>query len=155
MKIAMDTGMAGMSEKIVLVAGLPLNSPNMVNDVRVLILGTVLARSSNGGFANSDITRVRGRIIHAVTPNDARDKFKSFGGEILVCRVLIRDYIPIIRIVKGVICEEVSEIAEADLRATNPNLVWLTHVRHAAKQLESGLTVTIDANQLLVYEGSI
>jgi pyruvate kinase len=155
MKIAMDKGVAGISDKIVLVAGLPLNSPNIVNTVRVLILGTTLARSSAGGFANPDTTRARGKIIHAITPTDARDKIMLLGGEILVCKVLTKDYIPIVRIVNGVICEEVSEISDSELRIVNPDLVWLTHVRHATKQLESGLTVTIDANQLLVYEGSI
>jgi pyruvate kinase len=155
MKIAQSTGVAGLLDKIVLVAGLPLGSPNMVNAVRVLILGTILARSSSGGFANQDITRVQGRIIHASSPTDARDKIMLLGGEILVCRVLTKDYIPIVRIVKGVICEEVSEITDVYLRDTNPNLVWLTHIRRAAEKLESGLTVTIDAKQLLVYEGSV
>ena len=155
MKIALNTGIAGISDKIVLVAGLPLNSPNIINTVRVLLLGTTLACSSSGGFANPDITRVRGRIIHAVTPNDARDKIMLLGGEILVCRVLTKDYIPIVRIVSGVICEEVSEMTDIELRYTNPNLVWLTDVSLATKKLESGLTVTIDADQLLVYEGSI
>ena len=155
MKIAQDTGAAGLSDKIVLVAGLPLNSPNIVNSIRVLILGTTLARSSTGGFANPDTPRVRGRIIKASTANDAREKIKKAGGDILVCKVLTYDYIPIVRIVKGVICEGVSEITDADLHDTNPNLVWLTETTDATKKLESGLTVTIDANQLLVYEGSV
>ena len=155
MEVVSKTGVAGISEKIMLVAGLPLNSPYMVNTVRVLILGTVLARSSSGGFANPDITRVKGRIIHAATPNDARREMMSFESEILVCRVLTEDYTPIIRIVNGVICEGLSEISEQKLKDINPNLVWLTHIRHATQKLETGLTVTIDAKQLLVYEGSI
>jgi pyruvate kinase len=145
-----------MSDKIVLVAGLPVNSPNQVNTVRVLILGTVLARSSSGGCANPAIFRARGRIIHAATPQDARDRIRAFGGgEILVCRILTDDYIPILRIVNGVICEGVSEIGEQRLRDINPNIVWLTHIRRATQKLESGLTVTLDAKQLLVYEGSV
>ena len=155
MKLAIDKGFAGISDKILLVVGLPLKSPHMVNTVRVLILGTVLAHSSAGGFANPAITRARGRIIHAVTPHEARDRIMAFGGEILVCRVLTDDYTPIIRIVSGVICEGISEISEQKLRWINPNLVWLTHIRRAKEKLESGLTVTIDAQQLLVYEGSI
>ncbi|MCL2319949.1 MAG: pyruvate kinase [Treponema sp.] len=155
MKVVSETGVAGISDKIMLVAGLPLNSPYMVNTVRVLILGTVLARSSSGGFANPEITRARGKIVHAETPGEARDSIMSFGGEILVCRVLTEDYTPILRIVSGVICEGISEISENELRNINPSLVWLTHIRHATQNLESGLTVTIDAKQLLVYEGSI
>ncbi|GMO50252.1 MAG: pyruvate kinase [Treponemataceae bacterium] len=156
MKVAAETGVAGMSDKIVLVAGLPVNSPNQVNTVRVILLGMVLARSSSGGCANPSVFRARGRIIHAATPQDARDRIRTFGGgEILVCRVLTDDYIPILRIVSGVICEGVSEIGEQRLRDINPNIVWLTHIRRATQKLESGLTVTLDAKQLLVYEGSV
>ena len=153
--VASESGAAGLSDRVMLVAGLPLNSPNMVNTVRVLILGTVLARSSGGGFANPEISRARGRIIHASTPAEARSRIMSFGGEILVCDVLTADYTPIIRIVNGVICEGVSDISEQTLRDINPDLVWLTHIRHATQKLESGLSVTLDAKELLVYEGSI
>ena len=155
MKIAEVTGLAGISDKIILVAGLPITSPHMINTIRVIILGTVLARSTAGGFANPGIVRAQGRIIHAATPQEARDKYMSLGGEILVCKELTTEYTPIIRIVNGIICEGVSEITEDTLREINPHLVWLTHIRHAAEKLESGLTVTIDAKQLLVYEGSI
>jgi pyruvate kinase len=155
MKAALEAGMAGISEKIVLLAGLPINSPYMINTIRVLILGTVLARSNTGGCANPEITRVRGRIVRASNPMEARDRISSFGGEILVCKLLTEDYTPIIRIVSGIICEDISDISEQKLRDINPNLVWLTHIRHATEKLELGLTVTLDAKQLLVYEGTI
>jgi len=155
MKAALDSGLAGISDKIVLLAGLPLNSPNMVNTIRVIILGTVLVRTSAGGSANPDIPQVRGRIIHAETPKEALQRIKDYEGEILVCKELTEDYIPILRIVKGVICEGVSELNGTRLCDINPNLVWLTHIRHAMNKLEQGLTVTLDAKQLLVYEGSI
>jgi pyruvate kinase len=156
MRIVSDSGMAGLSDKVMLVAGLPLQSPNMINTVRVHIIGTVLARSSGGGCANPGITRARGRVIHAVTPDEAHDRLKTYAdGEILVCNVLTYDYAPIIRLVSGVICEDISEISEEQLRYMNPRLVWLTHIRNATKNLETGLTVTIDAKQLLVYEGTV
>jgi pyruvate kinase len=155
MKAAMDSGLADLSDKIILLAGLPLNSPNMVNTIRIIILGTVLAHSNAGGYANPDISRTCGRIIHAANPLDALQRIKDYESEILVCRELNDDYIPILRIVKGVICEGLSEISETKLCSINPNLVWLTHIRHAMKKLEQGLTVTLDAKQLLVYEGSV
>jgi pyruvate kinase len=91
--------------------------------------------------------------MHALNPYEAREKFMSLGGEILICKTLTEDYTPIVRIVSGIICEGVSEIRDERLREINPSLVWLTHVRHATEKLESGLSVTIDAKQLLVYEG--
>jgi pyruvate kinase len=154
-KIASGAGLGALSDKIVLVAGLPVHGPHMVNTVRVLIMGTVLARASSGGCASADLFRATGRIVHATTPADARNGIKSFGGDILVCRVLTEDYTPIIRIVNGVICEGVSQISDERLKLINPRLVWLTHIRRATQNLESGMTVTLDARQLLVYEGTI
>jgi pyruvate kinase len=155
MELVSKTGVAGISDKIVLIAGLPLESPNMINTVRVVIIGTVLARSSAGGYANPDIIRAHGKIIHAATADEASKKIMSSGGEILICKEITEEYMPVLRMVKGIICEGVSVINEEKLRFINPNLVWLTHIRDAAKKLEAGLTVTIDGKELLVYEGTI
>nr|AGS51938.1 pyruvate kinase [uncultured bacterium contig00003] len=155
-QVVSDTGIAKISDKIIFIAGLPVQSPNMVNTVRVLILGTVLARTSAGGFATPDIKRASGRIIHVETPDDIQNiKPAQCKDEILVCKVLTEEYAPFIGMVSGIICEEISEMSEYELRCINPRLVWLTHIRNATKTLESGLTVTIDAEQLLVYEGRI
>jgi len=156
MKLVSETGVAGISDKIILIAGLPLESPNMINTVRVIIIGTVLARSNAGGFANPTVTRANGKIIHATTPDEARKKIlSSGGGGILICKELTEDYMSVISMVKGIICEGVSVISEQKLRMINPNLVWLTYIRDAALKLEAGLTVTIDGKELLVYEGTI
>jgi pyruvate kinase len=135
----------------------------MVNTVRVLILGTALARSGAGGHAKAGVTRRQGRVVHAANAEEAREKISpqgasgsgALGGDILVCKTLTKDYLPVIRLVNGIICEGVSEIDEQTLRDANPELVWLTHAKQAAKKLESGITVTLDAEQLLVYEGAI
>ncbi|MDR2717672.1 MAG: pyruvate kinase, partial [Treponema sp.] len=128
-KAALDTGIAGISDKIMLVAGLPLESPVMVNTARVLILGTVLARSGAGRFAKDGVTRQQGRVVHAASPEEAHEKIMQLGGasggDILVCKTLTKDYLPVIPIVNGVICEGVSEISDQELRDANPNLVWL------------------------------
>jgi pyruvate kinase len=156
MKVVSETGVAGISDKIVLIAGMPLESPNMINNIRVVIIGTVLARSNAGGYGNPELTRANGKIVHAANPDEASKKIMSSGqGSILICKVLTDEYTPVIRMVKGIICEGVSEINEQKLRVINPNLVWLTHIRDAAKKLEAGLTVTIDGKELLVYEGAI
>jgi pyruvate kinase len=155
MKIASETGIAGISDKIVLVAGLPIRSPYMVNSIRILILGTLLVRSTMGGYANPEITRINGKLVHVTSPNDAREKMALLEGEILLCKTLTYDYIPIIHTVKGIICEDASEISDDNLRDVNKNLVWVSHVKYNAGKLESGLTVTIDAKQLMVYEGSL
>ena len=155
MKVTMENGIASMSDKIVLVAGLPLGSPNMINTVRVILLGTVLLRASAGGFANPDMPSATGKIVHANTPQEACKRITPYANEILVCKELTEAFVSTIHIVKGVICEGVSELCEDRLRDINPNLVWLTNARDAISKLESGTTITLDATQLLVYEGSV
>jgi len=88
MKIASENGTAGISDKIVLVAGLPLHSPNMINTIRVLILGTVLARSSHGGFSNPKRTRISGKLFRAATPADAREKLMLLSIQVALCFIL-------------------------------------------------------------------
>jgi len=155
MSITMETGIASLSDKIVLVAGLPLSSPNMINTIRVIILGTVLLRSSSGGLSNPDITNALGKAVHASTAQEACKRVTPYANEILVCRELTEAYVSSIHLVKGIVCEGDSELSDERLREINPNLVWLTNAKNAIDKLESGITITLDATHLLVYEGSV
>lgn len=154
-KIALDAGVVHMFDRVILVAGIPLFSPLMVNTVRVLIVGNVLACGSSGGFINPAVTRANGHIVKANTLEEGWMFLKQHGGEILVCKKITSDLIPLLRIVDGIIAEEDSELTAEVLQAVNQNLVWLTGVHGAFKTLESGLAVTIDGAQFLVYEGTI
>jgi pyruvate kinase len=118
-------------------------------------MGNVLTGSSAGGHASDKVTRVNGKIVRAGSAIEARQVIKANGGDILVCPFLTDEYIPILRIVRGVICEGHCHIVSTVLELVNPELVWLTGVRNAARKLESGLNVTIDGETLLVYEGVV
>jgi pyruvate kinase len=155
LRICSETGLAEISDRLVLAAGLPMGSPLPLNTMRVLIMGNVLARSASGGFANKEVFRAHGRIVWADSASDARDLIKSDGGDILVCPSLTDEYVPILRIVRGVICEGICAINADVLSIINPHLVWLNGVHNAARKLESGLFVTIDGKALLVYEGAV
>jgi pyruvate kinase len=155
LKILAEASLAGISDKIVLAAGLPLHSPLPLNTIRILIMGNVLTRSASGGHANEKIPRINGKILWAASAGEAMRVIKEDGGDILVCPVLTDEYIPILRIVRGVICEGHCHITNTVLGMINPNLVWLAGVHNATRKLESGLNVTIDGDALLVYEGVI
>jgi len=154
LKLCSESGVVKMSDRIVLTAALRLHS-SMINTIRVLIIGNVLARGTDGHFSNPKITRASGKIVYADSPNDAREILKLKGGEILVCPTLTNDYIPILRIVGGVIAEGGNKIKDEILKMINPNLVWLTGLRNASRKLENGLSVTIDGSDCIVYEGTI
>jgi len=154
-KVALDAGVVNISDRAVLAAGIPLFSSLMLNTVKVLLVGYVLARGNGGGSSSQEKTKTRGRIIRSKNALDALAQLQQQNGGIIVCPTITQDYIPLLRLVDGVIAENGSEVSDAMLALVNPNLVWLTNVSGATTNLESGLMVTIDGSQLLVYEGII
>ncbi len=154
-KVALDAGVVQISDRVVLAAGVPLFSSLMLNTVKVLLVGNVLARGNSGGSSNPEKTKTSGRIIQSKSALDALAQLQQSSGGIIVCPTLTQDYIPLLRLVDGVIAEHGSEISDSMLPLVNPNLVWLTNVTNATTKLEAGLMVTIDGRQLLVYEGIV
>lgn len=153
-KSTLDSGFIKTSEKVILCAGIPLQSPIPVNTIRVLIIGNVLARGRNGGFPEEK-SKISGRIVKAKTPQEAVNSLRHKKGEILLCPTIDEDWIPILRIVDGVIVTGQNEILPEMLQNINKNLIWIEETGNHERCMENGLTVTIDAKDLLVYEGWI
>ena len=88
-----------------MVCGMPIFSPMMINTIRVLLVGTVLARGQrSGGVITSKegetSTKVTGRVIRAEDAQDAVKALKKESAEILVTRNLDMAFVPILRVVK-------------------------------------------------------
>jgi len=170
MRVALDTGYLKRSDKVVMVAGMPIVSPMMVNTIRILFVGNILARGQKGGGSRKlvenkgisgseddvmDASRVTGRVVHAETLEEATAALRGKGGEILVVRNLDMSFVPILRMVSGLVIENPTAISEELLFMINPNLVWVSQVPSAMKILEAGFTITIDSKEKLIYEGTI
>ena len=153
-KITMDSGLTTFGDKVILCAGIPLQSPIPVNTIRVLMMGNILARGRNGGNPENQ-NRITGRVVKATDPSDFVTTLRRKKGEILFCPNLNEDWIPILRIVDGVITTGKNELTSEMIHLANPNLVWISEIGNAEKSIENGRTVTIDGNDLLVYEGMI
>lgn len=147
---ALREGYARPLDKVVVVAGLPLNSPLQTNSVRIHVIGNVLGRGGKG-FGG----RCRGRIVKAKNLEEASVALHKGGGEILLTHTLDESLIPIIRVVDGIILEGVSEMPWDLIRATNPNIVYVSQVGGAMSRFEDHLTVTLDGGEKLIYEGTL
>jgi pyruvate kinase len=147
-KAAISGGFAERSDKVVLVAGLPVASALTVNAVRAYYLGKVIGRGEKGMGG-----RCTGRIVKAATLDEAASTLRKEGGDVLLVPTLLPDFIPIIRMAKGVIVEGVSELPWEVVRMTNPGIVLIAEVEGAMDAMEAGLTVTIDGGEQIVYEG--
>lgn len=160
-RVGLEKKQFKMADKLVVVAGVPIISPIMVNTIRVLVVGNIIARGANAGGTNkleenADFPhRVTGRVVHAETPEAALAMLRKKGGEILVTKNLDMSFVPILRIVNGLVVENPSDLTEERLSLINPNLVWVSQVPNAMAILEQGLTITLDSKEKLVYEGSL
>lgn len=154
-KLAIENNLVKLSDRVVVCAGIPLSSPLMVNTIRVLVVGNIIARGTSFGFCNSEKQKICGRIIHAEDIVEIRDTVKLNHKTILVCERITEDLIPVLRIIDGVISESGSDLQEENLKLVNPNLVYIQNVPDACKILEDNLSVSIDGEQGLIYEGAI
>ena len=73
---------------------------------------------------------------------------------ILVCKTLTEDFIPLLRVVNGVVAECGCDIPDSIMSIVNPNLVWLVKAP-GVFSLEADLSVTIDGESCLIYEGYV
>ena len=154
-KLALDNGAVKLSDRVVMCAGIPISSPLMVNTIKVLLVGNVLARGTAFGYTNPEKTKAHGRIVHADFMAELKQTMKLYHHTVLVCWRITEDLIPLLRIVDGVVSESGSDIPAEVLADINKQLVWITNVTDAQKTLENNLSVTVDGEQGLVYEGII
>lgn len=154
-KHALDCGAVHLSDKVVMCAGIPISSPLMVNTIKVILVGNVIARGTLFGFANEQRKKARGRIIHDDNMPLIKDKFNLHKHLILVCNRITEDMIPALRVVDGVVAESGSDIPQEQLALINSDLVWILNVPDAHRILENDLSVTLDSEQGVVYEGIV
>jgi pyruvate kinase len=143
-------GIVNNHERIVIVAGIPINSPIMINMIKVHLVANVIAK---GHQAAGKI--VSGRVIKADDMADAVLKIRDKGNCILVTRNFEKAYEPLLHNVGGLIIEGWSEIPLDKMLEVNPDLGIVLEVDNAMEQIEDGLIVSIDCDQKLVFEGVI
>jgi pyruvate kinase len=150
LQAALNLGYIKTHDRVVILAGVPVQSPVMLNMIRVHFLGTVLAKGRRGfgGYAS-------GRVVKAADAEQARSRLRGDGTEILLTRFLTAEHSGFLPTLRGVIIEESSYLTEAEIIQTNPGIVVVSSVPNAWGQLEDGLTVTLHGAEFAVYEGVI
>jgi pyruvate kinase len=150
LKLALEKGLIRNSDRVVILAGVPVNSPIMLNMIRVHFVGNVLnkGKSGFGGYAP-------GRIVKAEDARAAELALKRDGTEILLTRFLTPDFLPLLKGLRGVVLEESSYLDREEIQAAQPGIVLVSSVPNAAASLEDGLTVTLHGEQFMIYEGEI
>jgi pyruvate kinase len=121
-----------------------------MNTITVHILGNVLNRGQ-AGFGG----KTTGRTVTAKSAEEARRRLGLDRREILVTPVLTEAYRDLIPGLAGIILEEESQIPPEEISAANPELVCIARVPGAFLATEDGITVTLDGEEKIIYEGTI
>ena len=154
-KNALDSGAVNAGDRVVMCAGIPLASPLMANTIKVLIVGNVIARGTEFGFSNPEKIRTGGRVIQANDSRAFKERMAYNRHGVLVCNRITEDLLPLLRVVDGVVAENGCDIPIDMLSMVNKDLVWILSAQGAMRSLENDLTVTLDGEQGLVYEGRV
>src|SRR5574344_1299248 len=146
-KIALDEGAVSLSDTVVMIASIPLHSPLMANTIKVLVVGNVLARGTIYGCTDKENSLASGRIEKISDLSDSYDSFRKSGKVILVCKKILQEYVPLLRLADGVISEEGSDLNEEELSFCNKNFVWILDAPGIMSKLENGQSVTLDGKK--------
>ena len=146
--VALEKGLVKRFDKVVIVAGIPVHSPIMLNTIRVHFVGNVLAKGQKGfgGYRS-------GRIVRVEDSLDAELKLKHDGSEVLVARFLTPEFLPLLAGLSGIILEESSYLSPEQMCAVTPDIAVIGSVPNAMTDLEDGFTVTLHGEEHVVYEG--
>lgn len=137
-------------DRIVMVAGIPIHSPIMLNTVRVHVISTILGKG-RGGWGKI----CTGRIVKASDFSEAVLRIRGTGDEILLTKSLNEVFRPLLRELKGIILEESSIISPDELLKINPAVVMISEVFNALETFENGIIVSLDGGEKLIYEGVV
>jgi pyruvate kinase len=145
---AIARGLVKAFDKVVILAGVPVHSPIMLNMIKVHVVGNVLAKGQRGfgGWR-------AGRIVRVEDSLDAELRLKHDGTEILLTKFLTPDFLPLLEGLRGIVLEESSYLSEEQIRQFAPDAALIASVPNAAAELEDGLTVTLHGEERVVYEG--
>ncbi len=149
LRMALKYGYVQRLDKVVTAAGIPVNSPLMMNTIKVHFMAKILNRGHVGfGAACS------GRIVKLTGAQQAVSKLEGIETpQILLVRALTRAYLPVLRNVRGVISESRVELRDSEIQAANPELVMISEVPEAYEQFEDGSFVSLNGEEKIVYEG--
>lgn len=150
LKEALDRQLVKNSERVVMLAGVPIHSPIMLNLIKVHVVCTVLGKGEKG-FGK--ITT--GSIVKAGDLAEAVMNIKGEGDEILLTKTLDPSFKPVIQKVKGIILEGFSTISFEEIKALNPELVLISQVPNAMNDFEDNFIVSVDGKEKVIYEGVV
>ncbi len=148
--LSLQYGLVQKLDRVVTVAGIPLNSPMMINTVKVHFLGNILGRGSRGIGK-----QCHGKITKVANAAEARHLLSLGKIDILLIHTITEDMADILPQVKGCVLEIRSRMSPEFILKANPDIAVVADVERAMENYENGQYVSLDGIEKIIYEGLI
>lgn len=145
---ALKSGAIKEGDLIVITAGVPVGMSGTTNMLRVYVVGDVLLKGTGIGQKV-----VIGKVCVADSAKELKDKFKP--GDILVVNAIDDETANFASKAAAIIAEEGGLTSHAAIVGISYGIPVIVGASGAAKRLNDGMIVTVDAARGSVYQGEI
>ncbi|MGG2064087.1 pyruvate kinase [Bacillus sp. S14(2024)] len=143
---AMDSGMVGLGDTVVITAGVPVAETGTTNLMKIHVVGEQLAKGQGIGRKTA-----KGKVVVATTAEEALANVTE--GSILVTTSTDKDMIPAIEKAAALVVEEGGLTSHAAVVGVTIGIPVIVGVETATAILKNGQEVTVDAARGIVYNG--
>ncbi|MGG2095143.1 pyruvate kinase [Bacillus sp. S13(2024)] len=143
---AMDSGMVGLGDTVVITAGVPIAETGTTNLMKIHVVGEQIAKGQGIGRKTA-----KGKVVVATTAEEALANVTE--GSILVTTSTDKDMIPAIEKAAALVVEEGGLTSHAAVVGVSIGIPVIVGVETATAILKSGQEVTVDAARGIVYNG--
>lgn len=145
---ALKSGVVKDGDLVVITAGVPAGRSGTTNMIRVHVVGNVLLRGTGVGHKV-----VTGKVCLIRSQQDYEDKFKP--GDILVVESIDEESAIYATRAGAIVAEQGGLTSHAAIVGVSYGIPVIVGVEGATKQLDDGMTITVDLENGLVYQGEI
>ncbi|MEI4829582.1 pyruvate kinase [Bacillus sp. FJAT-53711] len=143
---AMDAGMIGVGDTVVITAGVPIAETGTTNLMKIHVVGEEIAKGQGIGRKTA-----KGKVVVAKTAQEALANVTE--GSILVTTSTDKDMIPAIEKAAALVVEEGGLTSHAAVVGVTIGIPVIVGVETATAILKNGQEVTVDAARGIVYNG--
>jgi pyruvate kinase len=143
---AMDAGMIGVGDTVVITAGVPVAETGTTNLMKIHVVGEQIAKGQGIGRKTA-----KGKVVVAKTAQEALANVTE--GAILVTTSTDKDMIPAIEKAAALVVEEGGLTSHAAVVGVSIGIPVIVGVETATAILKNGQEVTVDAARGIVYNG--
>lgn len=147
---AKEAGFLKKNGKVVLIAGLPINKPLMINTIQVHFEGVTIARGRDGVGRIIQGKYYKVQNIHELERHHQKHQHESY---IYSLAELSYSDLPFLKDIRAIVIEQASEVPMDTLTKQYPGIICITKIEDLTfQELKNEREIIISGNEQIIYE---